>query len=277
MSDLVKPELPIAAGICVVAGEIIGSDGLPALDVGLLGFLTGFFISGAAMISNDYFDLEVDRVNHPNRPLPSGRISIAELVILTCLFTAAGFVTSAILGFFSLGLAIFIWIVGMLYNWKYKESGLPGNMMVASSVAWTFVFGGAVVGGLENEMVWLFCALAFVFDLGEEIAGGAMDMKGDDMRSARTVARIHGKRYALHVSSLLFVIFAAIGILPFAMGWLESWYLAIFLPVDLAILYLAERLRTSQSPSEGRMRIRQLYITVTFLIIAFIIVKLVCA
>ncbi|MDD1761586.1 MAG: prenyltransferase, partial [Methanothrix sp.] len=64
---MVKPELPLAAGICVVAGEIIGSESLPTFFVGLMGFLTGFFISGAAMISNDYFDLEVDRVNHPNR------------------------------------------------------------------------------------------------------------------------------------------------------------------------------------------------------------------
>ncbi len=64
-----------------------------------------------------------------------------------------------------------IWVIGLLYNWKFKESGLPGNMMVAPSVAWTFIFGGAIVGGLENGMIWVFGALAFVFDLGEEIAG----------------------------------------------------------------------------------------------------------
>ena len=225
------------------------------------------------MISNDYFDLEVDRVNHPNRPLPSGRISVPELTILTFLFSAAGFITSGLLGSIALALSVFIWIIGILYNWKFKESGLFGNMMVALSIAWTFVFGGAIVGGLENGMIWVFGALAFVFDLGEEIAGGAMDVLGDDKRSARTIALVHGKKYALRVSSFLFVLFVAISLFPFAMGWLSISYLAIFLPVDLVVLYLAKRLLTSQTVEEGRLRIRQLYLTVTALIIVFILFK----
>ncbi len=145
--------------------------------------------------------------------------------------------------------------------------------MVALSVAWTFIFGGAIVGGLENGMIWVFGALAFVFDLGEEIAGGAMDVKGDDKRSARTIALVHGKKFALHVTGFLFVLFVAISIFPFAMGWLSSYYLAIFLPVDLVTLYLAEKLRTSQTVNEGRLRIRQLYLMMTFLVIAFIVIK----
>ena len=59
VSDLVKMELPIAAGICVIAGEILALRHLPTLSEALLGFLVGFFISGSAMISNDYFDLDV--------------------------------------------------------------------------------------------------------------------------------------------------------------------------------------------------------------------------
>ena len=172
-----------------------------------------------------------------------------------------------------MALSVFIWIIGILYNWKFKESGLFGNMMVALSIAWTFVFGGAIVGGLENGMIWVFGALAFVFDLGEEIAGGAMDVLGDDKRSARTIALVHGKKYALRVSSFLFVLFVAISLFPFAMGWLSSSYLAIFLPVDLVVLYLAKRLLTSQTVEEGRLRIRQLYLTVTALIIVFILFK----
>ncbi|WP_348304749.1 UbiA family prenyltransferase [Methanothrix sp.] len=82
MHDLVKPELPVAAGVCVVAGEVIASGSVPEASVGIHGFLAGFFISGTAMITNDYFDLEVDRVNHPARPLPSGRISAVDWTAL---------------------------------------------------------------------------------------------------------------------------------------------------------------------------------------------------
>jgi len=60
---------------------------------------------------------------------------------------------------------------------------------------------------------------------------------------------------------------------PFVMGWLSSYYLGIFLPVDLVILYLAQKLLTSQTVDEGRLRIRQLYLMVTFLVIAFAVTK----
>ena len=273
ISDLVRPELPLTGGICVIAGQIIASETLPTVFVGLMGFLTGFFISGAAMISNDYFDLDVDKINHPQRPLPSGRISLLELIILACLFSAAGFVTSALLGPLVLTFAVVIWIVAILYNWRYKETGLLGNMMVGLSVAWFFIFGGVTVGGLTNGVVWTFGALAFIFDLGEEIAGDAMDIEGDEKRSAKTLARVHGKKYALRVSSFLFALFVVMSFLLFVTGWLSNIYLAVFVPMDLALLYLTMKLLRSQTVQEGRARLRQLYLAITFFVVAFVIIR----
>ena len=84
---LFRPELPFAAGICVILGEIVALGGLPPLREALLGFSTAFFISSSALILNDYFDLEVDMVNAPERALPSGAVSPAEAVVLTILAT----------------------------------------------------------------------------------------------------------------------------------------------------------------------------------------------
>ena len=41
----------------------------------VLGFVTGFAICAFSMVVNDYYDIEVDRVNQPTRPLPSGQVS----------------------------------------------------------------------------------------------------------------------------------------------------------------------------------------------------------
>lgn len=273
ISDLVRPELPLAAGVCVVLGQIIASGGLPPALIMFLGFFSGFFISGAAMITNDYFDIDVDRINHPQRPLPSGRISTLEVMIITCMFTVAGFITSALLSPLVLALAIVLWIVGILYNWRFKEAGLPGNMMVAFSVSMTFILGGISAGGLTNGLIWTFSALAFIFDLGEEIAAAAMDMEGDGERAARTIARIYGKKHALRISTLLFASIAVLSFIPFVMGWLSRIYLVIFVPMDLAILYLALKLLTSQTIGEGRTKIRQLYLMMTFFTIAIIAVS----
>ena len=122
----------------------------------------------------------------------------------------------------------------------------------------------------SNGVVWIFGALAFTFDLGEEIAGGAMDVSGDEQRSARTLARARGRKYALRVSGILFAFFVGLSFLPFAMGWLGSVYLALVTATDFAASYFAYKLLRSRTAEEGRVRIRQLYLTMTFFVIAFI-------
>jgi geranylgeranylglycerol-phosphate geranylgeranyltransferase len=60
-------DLALVAGFFLIAGEILAIGGLPPANQVLLGFLTLFFISGSANISNDYFDRDVDRINLPGR------------------------------------------------------------------------------------------------------------------------------------------------------------------------------------------------------------------
>jgi geranylgeranylglycerol-phosphate geranylgeranyltransferase len=271
---LIRPELPLAGGICVIAGQIIVLQTLPTFFVGLMGFLSGFFISAAAMITNDYFDLDVDRINHPQRPIPSGKITLSEVKVLTVIFSLIGFITSSLLGPLTLTFAIFLWIIAILYNWKLKESGLLGNMMVGLSVAGFFIFGGLSVGGLTNGLIWIFGVLAFLFDMGEEIAGDAMDMEGDEKRSSRSLARIYGKQFALNVSCVLFTLFALISFIPLLMGWLDIRFLFIFLPLDIALLYLAMKVLKSQTVEEGRRRIRHLFLTMTIFVVTFVILLL---
>lgn len=81
MIRLFRPELTFAAGICVTTGQILASGKLPPLQIGILGFICGFALSAAALILNDYFDYEVDLINAPNRPLPSGAVSRWKSVV----------------------------------------------------------------------------------------------------------------------------------------------------------------------------------------------------
>lgn len=274
VSDLVKTELPVAAGICVVAGQLLALGSLPSLPEAAFGFLTGFFISGAMMITNDYFDIDVDRVNHPERPLPSGRISTAEVIILTIAFTLGGLASAFALGVPTLMIAVLLWVDGILYNWKFKESGLPGNVMVALPVATTFVAGGVSVGQLSNGLVWAFGAFAFVFDLAEEIANGAMDVEGDRLRGSRSLAIMKGKKFALGVAGLLYAVCIALSFVPYLLGWLGLTYLVLIILTGMAVAYFVYRLLKSGTPPEGKRRTRHLYLTMVFFIIALIAVRL---
>ena len=268
---MLRFELPAAAGICVVAGELLGLGRPPSAAELILGFLAGFFISGSEMVFNDYFDIDVDKVNRPEAPIPSNRVTPHEAFIFACALAAAGFVVSALLSLVSIAVIVLVWVVGFLYNWRFKEAGLLGNLMVSFSVAMTFVFGGVGVTGLANGVVLAFGASAFTFDLSEEISSGIMDAEGDEKRSVRSLARVKGRAFAMRVSGLLLVFFIALTLVPYLAGWLGSVYLAMIIVVDVAVAVLGVSLVRSKTTEVGRKRGRQLYITLTLFIAALIV------
>lgn len=267
---LFRPELPFSAGVCVILGEIVGLGGLPSLWQALPGFLSVFFISASALILNDYFDLEVDRVNAPGRPLPSGAVTPAEVLLLTALVTTIGLSAAFLIGWGAFVFSLVIWLVGVLYNWRFKQSGLPGNLMVAVSVASTFIFGGVAVGQPFDIKVWFFALIAFLIDLAEEIAGDAMDAEGDRLRGSRSLAILFGRRPALRIVAMLFMLVVLLGALPFFLGWMGVGYLIAVLVAGAWILYSTAQLVSSRTPEAGRRSMRRIYLGATVAMLAFI-------
>ena len=147
-------------------------------------------------------------------------------------------------------------------------------MMVAFSVASTFFFGGLAVGGLASGLVWTFGGLAFLFDLAEEIANGAMDAEGDKLRSGKSLSLLKGPKFALRVSGVLFAFFIGLSLVPFVAGWLRYPYLAVMLIADLfVVFYVSKLVRFGGSP-EGRYLTRRLYLILTITVIAIVIIRL---
>jgi len=272
-AELIRLDLAFGAGFFLVAGEILAIGGLPPINQVLLGFLALFFISGSANISNDYFDRDVDRINLPSRPLPSGRISVPELWILFFLCTAAGLAAAALLGPLVLALVAVFWGIALLYNMKFKEYGLAGNLIVATCVGMTVVFGG-VTAGTINGVVLTFAALAFFFDLGEEIAADAMDVKGDQLRSSESLAKRMGRTFAIRMSGLIFSVFFGLTLVPFLMGWLGYDYLFLVAVMDLWMSYCTLNLVRFRTTEEGRVQIRRLYLAWGMFVIVFAIVMI---
>jgi geranylgeranylglycerol-phosphate geranylgeranyltransferase len=239
----------------------------------LFGFLTLFFISGSANISNDYFDREVDRINLPGRPLPSGRISVPELWILFLLFTAAGLTTAALLGPLVLAVVSALWGIALLYNMKLKEYGFAGNLIVATCLGMIFVLGG-IIAGTINEVILAFSAMAFFFDLGEEIAADAMDVRGDQLRSSKSLAKRWGRTIAMRISGLVFFVFFGLTLIPFLAGWLGYDYLVLVAVTDCWMISCALNLVRSRSIEEGRTEIRRLYLAWGMFVIVFAIIRI---
>ncbi|AKB79060.1 (S)-2,3-di-O-geranylgeranylglyceryl phosphate synthase [Methanosarcina horonobensis HB-1 = JCM 15518] len=245
--------------------------GIPAPAEILLGFLSFFFISAAALILNDYFDIESDKINAPERPLPAGLVTERDVVLLSIAVTMLGFITGYLISMEALLVVILVWTVGFLYNWRFKKAGFIGNLMVSFSVGMTFVFGGIVAGKPFETIVWFFAIIVMLVDLGEEIAADAMDIEGDRKAGSRSLALILGRENALKISAVIFSLVVFASILPFLLGWLEWIYLFPILLMDVIILYSTSKLLDSRIVNR-RIYIRWIYLSglVAFLIIIII-------
>lgn len=273
MLRLFRPELPAAAGICVIIGQVLAADKFPPLRVGLLGFLTAFALSSAALILNDLFDYQVDQINHPQRPLPSGAVTPADVVWLTVLTTLLGLGAAAALGTGVLLVSLVFWVIGFLYNWRFKETGLPGNLMVSASVGVTYILGAMTVADPWNRVVWIFALMAFFIDLGEEIAGDAMDIEGDQQRGSRTIALRKGRAFAVRVAVALWGLVVALSLVPLLLGWLGTAYAAAVLVIDAALIFFSNRLLRSRDPQAGRRAMRGAYLGGTLGMLVYLILQ----
>ena len=272
--QLMRFDLSFAAGISVVVGEFVAISSFPSLNDLILGFMAGFFISTSALILNDYFDIEADKINRPTRPLPSGIIKPPAVIILWIITSIIGFVVAFQIGYIALLVVILFWIIGFLYNWKFKRMGLFGNLMVSSSVAITFILGGIIVGNPWNAIVWSFAFIAFFINLGEEIASDALDMIGDEKINSKSIAINMGMDNALKISSVLFCIVPFISFIPIFLGFLQWYYLITILFINIIIIFSTFKLLKIQSIDEGRKYTRLIFLGSTFALLFFLIANI---
>lgn len=271
---LFRFELPLAAGVCVVLGEILALGRLPSPAQASLGFLSVFFISATSLILNDYFDLETDRINAPERPLPSGLVTEREIIWLSVLVTGLGLLTGFLISSLAGGVATLVWVVGFLYNWRLKKAGLLGNLMVCFSVGMTFIFGGLAVGQPFQPSVWFFAFWVMLIDLGEEIAADALDLEGDRQAGSRSLAVVLGRETALKISAAIFGVVVLLSSLPFACGWLDWPYLFPILFSDAVTLFSTWKLLDSRLANR-RSYVRWIYLSGLVALLLVIAIRLV--
>ena len=270
---LFRFELPFAAGVSVILGELLALGQLPTARAIILGFLSVFFISAAALIINDYFDLESDKINAPDRSLPAGLVTEQEVIYLFVVITLLGFVAGYLISLTALLVAVVVWAVGFLYNWRFKKTGLLGNLMVGFSVGMTFIFGGITVGQPFEKMVWFFAITAFLIDLGEEIAADALDMEGDRQIESRSLAIVLGRENALKISGAIFLLLVVLSSVPFLFGWLDWVYFLPLLFMDVVILYSTAKLLNAGTAVPLKY-IRWIYLSGLAAMIIFIAIRL---
>lgn len=269
-----RPDLSVAAGICVVTGQLLALGEFASLFHTLAAFFSVALISAAILAFNDFFDVASDLINAPDRPIPSGMISKNGALFLSIILTLVGLTLGFLISREALLTALILLIIGMLYNWKLKKTGFWGNLMVSFSVGMTFIYGGVTVGLPFEKTVLFFGLLAAALDLGEEITADAMDIKGDLEIKSNSLAIKYGKEFALRVSGFIFSFVVLLTLIPFLLGWFQLILILPFLFMDAVIIYSVFQIHRSKG-TEARRFIKWIYRGSTATILIFILMRLI--
>lgn len=185
-------------------------------------FIGAFLITSHSMVQNDIIDLEIDKINEPQRMLPSGLMNIREASILSWVLAVVGvffFAMVDVSGFTTLRLN-WLWgvvhlLLGDLYNFRLKGTGFIGNLLVAYMSFALFLYPDLFLNGTFTTLPLIFGIISLLMSLTREILKGIIDMKGDRKFGIKTVAVQVGPSFARNVAIFLTLLNIGLGIYIF--------------------------------------------------------------
>ena len=172
--------------------------------------LASILIAAGGYVINDYFDINIDEVNRPQRQVVDRLISrrwamlwhlILSVLGLACTALAIEWPSHLFLWFSNLGCVILLW----LYSTRFKKTLLIGNILIALLTSWTivviflsrFTWSELVAQSSEPQQKFtrialLYAGFAFVITLIREAVKDMEDRIGDAKAGCRTLPIVWG-------------------------------------------------------------------------------------
>jgi geranylgeranylglycerol-phosphate geranylgeranyltransferase len=227
-------------GFAVLVGAALATKGISTIvgewQNSLFGFIAGFMLTAASMAINDYYDRDIDALNEPKRPIPSGAVEPQEALGFASVLSTVGLVAAYLTSFLCLATAVIAWVVFVAYTTVGKRSGLPGNFLVSICVAIPLVYGSTVATDAVQLNVWLFALIAFLSNTGREITKGIVDVEGDRSRNVKTLAVRFGGKKAAAAAVAFYLLAVLLTPVPWFLNLVSIWFVPLVVVTDLGLV-----------------------------------------
>lgn len=255
---------------CIIQPNLLLShSALPGITTGIFVLMVAASVCIAAggYIINDYFDINIDQVNKPNKMVVEKIIKRRWAIFLHLLITTAGVICSF---FVAMQTTIIIFIVNIactlllwFYSTTFKKKLLSGNIIIAVLTAWTILVlyfavntGFPVIENSGNvtmqrifKLAVIYAGFAFIISLIREVIKDMEDMKGDARYNCKTMPIVWGiPTSKVFVAVWLIVLVGALIIIQFYVlqfgWWLSAAY--CFILIILPLLVILKKLYTAK-------------------------------
>ena len=238
---LLRPLNVFTSGLAMVIGSgILGT--LNDTGTLLLVMAVVMCFAGAANALNDVVDYEIDKINRPMRPLPSGFVKKRTALFISILLFSMGTLACLELSEAAKVIGIVIAMPFMVLYSKYLK-GMPliGNMIVAFILGLSFLFCGAAFNNMSP--MWIPMILAFGLTLVRELEKDIADMEGDQSVGLKTFPITAGIEKSIQLSIFLSACIGMGAFIPYLYGTYGIWYgilliLGVEIPLGVVVVSL---------------------------------------
>ncbi len=238
---LLRPLNVFTSGLAMVIGSgILGT--LNDTGTLLLVMAVVMCFAGAANALNDVVDYEIDKINRPMRPLPSGFVKKRTALFISILLFSMGTLACLELSEAAKVIGIVIAMPFMVLYSKYLK-GMPliGNMIVAFILGLSFLFCGAAFNNMSP--MWIPMILAFGLTLVRELVKDIADMEGDQSVGLKTFPITAGIEKSIQLSIFLSACIGMGAFIPYLYGTYGIWYgilliLGVEIPLGVVVVSL---------------------------------------
>ena len=242
------------------------------MDKLFFALLSACLISAGGYAINDYFDLEIDKINKPARPLPSGKVTAKSALVYSFILFLIGICISLLIKNIAFILAVTAAVLLILYSFKLKRTPLFGNLVVSLVCGLAFIYGGLVGRNVIFSLIP--AGFAFLFHLGREILKDIEDLKGDISSGAQTLPAVSGINISLLLATIVFSVLILLTLVPYYFKLFPLLYLILVLVMDLFLVYVIFSMWRDQSKKNLGMLSRLLKLGMLLGLAAIFVVRL---
>jgi len=235
--EILRPVNGLMSALAVWVGSIVAGAALVPAQPVITAMVSVFLISGAGMVINDYYDIEIDKINKPKRPLPSGKIKLKASLIYSIILFLLGIALAYFININAFLIAILASILLFLYSARLKKTLLLGNVIVSLLVALSFAYGGLAAGNYFPTLLLAF--LAFLANMGREMYKSIEDVMGDKKYGANTLPIKIGVLKSKMLANIFVITAVLFSFVPYFLGTFGQVYLFFVVIADIAFVAAA--------------------------------------
>ncbi len=250
---ITRPSNVLITGLTIFAGVLIfGSGDFNLLKLALIAGIAGALIDAGGNIINDFFDVEIDRINKPERPIPSGLIKRKSALLIYFLTTILGLALTLFLNKLACVIAFISTIIIFLYSFRLKQIPLFGNFTIAFMTGLAFIFAGSVVNNFKDAIFpFLF---AFTINFPREIIKDIEDIEGDAKVGIKTFPMVAGVKASVVVSVVFLFFLLFLTFVPYFIGLYNRIFLILIFLVDIGLIYvIVSLLKDTRKPNLNKL------------------------